>query len=79
MKKRYGTITGHCTNHLEIGISHDGGPIMNYSAFYNGGGSKQSFGAHSAWHCYSSAHQFVRARRIALMAVFFVELMQESK
>ena len=50
---------------------------MNYSAFYNGGGSRSHFG--TGWKVYSPAHQLVRARRIALMAVFFVELMQEGK
>jgi hypothetical protein len=76
--KRYISIGGHCSNHLSAYVQN-GEVAHNFCAFDRGRGDKYSFGKNALNNWYSKEHQIVRARRIAVMALYFVELSQEQE
>jgi hypothetical protein len=76
MKKRYVSVGGHNAENMSAHIDNYG-RVHSFDAFDNGAQSKLGFGHGNPWRFYSPAHKIVRARRIALMAVFFVELQQD--
>lgn len=66
-KKRYVLVTGCSARHMNLSIERGDGNMRHYNS-YEG---KMPNGIR---HFFSDAHIIVRARRMALCAVFFVEL-----
>lgn len=73
MKTKYISIGGHSAETISAYLVR-GEKVYNFSATDNGWSDEDSFGHKNTMRFYSPAHRLVRARRIALMAVFFVEL-----
>jgi hypothetical protein len=66
-KHRYITVSGHKASHMMVAIQRNGGKIRSYDAFC-------CEPIKGKTHFFSPTHRRVRARRIALCAIFFVEL-----
>ena len=66
-KVRYVAVNGHSARHINAVISHNNKALRTYSAF-------ECIMLNGKTRYFSDGHRLVRARRIALCAVFFVEL-----